>query len=214
MVVFFIFYYALKMAENKEHFRHIMLFYFRKGKNASQTQKKICAVYGEDAVDDSTCRKWFRKFRENNCNLSDTPRSGRSVEADGKEILALIESDQHRTTREIGEILGINQSTVSRRLRQLGMVNKADVWVPHELMEKNLLDRISACDSLLKRNEIDPFLKRMVTSDEKWVVYNNVSVKDHGLRARRSPFNQRKSQFTSEKDYAIHLVGLEGNHLL
>jgi len=35
------------MAENKEHFRHIMLFYFRKGKNASQTQKKICAVYGE-----------------------------------------------------------------------------------------------------------------------------------------------------------------------
>jgi len=31
------------MAENKEHFRHIMLFCFRKGKNASQTQKKIRA---------------------------------------------------------------------------------------------------------------------------------------------------------------------------
>jgi len=31
------------MAENKEHFRHIMLFYFRKGKNISQ--KKICAKF-------------------------------------------------------------------------------------------------------------------------------------------------------------------------
>jgi len=32
--------------------------------------------------------------------------------------------------------------------------------VPHELTQKNLLDRIDACDSLLKRNEIDPFLMR------------------------------------------------------
>jgi len=65
------------MAENKKHFRHIMLFYLRKGKKglASQTQKKICAVYGESAVDDSTCHKWFKKFRENNFNVSDA-RSG------------------------------------------------------------------------------------------------------------------------------------------
>ena len=47
LVVFCDFYDILKMAENKEHFRHIMLYYFRKGKNASQTQKKICAVYGD-----------------------------------------------------------------------------------------------------------------------------------------------------------------------
>jgi len=40
--------------EKKEHFRHIMLFYFQKGKNTSQTQKKIYGVYGESAVDDST----------------------------------------------------------------------------------------------------------------------------------------------------------------
>jgi len=106
--VFFKFrYQALKMAENKEHFRHIMLFYFRKGKNISQTQKKICAVHGESAID-STCRKWLRKFRENNFNLSDASRSKRPAEADGNEILALIESDRYRTTREIGEILGIH----------------------------------------------------------------------------------------------------------
>ena len=27
-----------------------MLYYFKKGKNATETQKKICAVYGEGAV--------------------------------------------------------------------------------------------------------------------------------------------------------------------
>ena len=44
----------LKMEENKWHFQHIVLYYFKKGKNATETQKKICAVYGEDVVTDWT----------------------------------------------------------------------------------------------------------------------------------------------------------------
>ena len=42
----------LKIEEKKEHFWHIMLYYFKKGENAIETQKKICAVYGEGAVTD------------------------------------------------------------------------------------------------------------------------------------------------------------------
>ena len=40
-----------------------MLYYFKEGKNATEMQKKkICAVYGEGAVTDRTCQKWFVKF--------------------------------------------------------------------------------------------------------------------------------------------------------
>ena len=35
------------------------------------------------------------------------------------------------------------------------------------------MDRVSICESLLKRNEIEPFSKRMLTSDEKWITYDN-----------------------------------------
>ena len=52
----------LKMEENMEHFQHIMLYYFKKSKNATETQKKIYAVYGEGAVTDQLCQKWFVKF--------------------------------------------------------------------------------------------------------------------------------------------------------
>ena len=48
-----------KMEENTQHFQHIMLYYFKKGKNATEMQKKICAVYGEGAVTD---QKQFAKF--------------------------------------------------------------------------------------------------------------------------------------------------------
>ena len=40
------------MEEKKQHFWHIMLYYVNKGKNATETQKKICAGYGEGAVTD------------------------------------------------------------------------------------------------------------------------------------------------------------------
>ena len=42
----------MKTEEEKQHFWHIILYHFKKGKNATETHKKICAVYGEDAVTD------------------------------------------------------------------------------------------------------------------------------------------------------------------
>ena len=40
----------------------VILYYFKKGKNATETQNKISAVYGEGAATDRTCEKWFLKF--------------------------------------------------------------------------------------------------------------------------------------------------------
>ena len=50
------------MEEDTQHFWCIMLYYFKKGNNTTETQKKICAVYGEGAVTDRRCQKWFAKF--------------------------------------------------------------------------------------------------------------------------------------------------------
>ena len=59
-----------------------MLYYFKKGKNTTEMQKKICAVYGEGAVTDRTCQKWFLKFRAGDFSLDNAPQSGRTVEVD------------------------------------------------------------------------------------------------------------------------------------
>ena len=41
------------------HFRHILIFYFRKGKNAEQAHRKLCG------------------FRSGNIDVKDEPRPGR-----------------------------------------------------------------------------------------------------------------------------------------
>ena len=57
-----------------------------------------------------------------------------------------------------------------------------------------LTKRISICDSLLKRNETDAFLKRIITGDEKWVVYDNV------VRKRSWSQRDEPAQLTSKDD--------------
>jgi len=53
--------------------------------------------------------------------------------------------------------------------------------------EKNLMDRISICDSLYKRNKETPFLKQVVTGNEKWIIYNNVERKRSWGKPNESP---------------------------
>ena len=91
--------------------------------------------------------------------------------------MALIETNPHYTTRDIANILSISNSTVYEHLRKNNLVSCYDVWVAHDLTEKNLIDHVSICDSLVKRNQNDPSLKRIITGDEKWVLYNTVKHK-------------------------------------
>ena len=67
--------------EKKQHFQHTTLYYFKKGKDATETQEKICAVYGEGAVTDGTCQKWSVKFRAGDFSLDDATLSGRQLKS-------------------------------------------------------------------------------------------------------------------------------------
>ncbi|EFN81604.1 Histone-lysine N-methyltransferase SETMAR, partial [Harpegnathos saltator] len=60
--------------------------------------------------------KCVSKFRCGDFDLQNASRSGRSVTTDVDQIKALINSDRHLTTTEVGHNLNIHQSTVSRHL--------------------------------------------------------------------------------------------------
>ena len=117
------------------------------------------------------------KFHAGAFSLDGAPRSGRPFEVDNDLIQTLIENHQRYTTREIADILKMSKSSIENHWHQLAYVNRFDVWVPHKLREENLLDGISACNSLPKRNENISFLKQIVTGDEKWLLYNSVEGK-------------------------------------
>ena len=155
-------------------------------------------MYGEGAVTDQTCQKWFVKFRVGDFSLDDAPRSGRPVEVDGDQIETIIKNNHCYTTREIADILKISKSSAENHLHQIGYVHHFDVWVPHKLSEKNL-DHIFTRDSLLKHNKNVLFLKQIAMGDEKWILYNNVERKRLWGKRNEPPPTTPKASFHSKK---------------
>jgi len=61
--------------------------------------------------------------------------------------------------REIAEIIDVSQKIVVNHLYTLSYVSRYDIWVSHNLSDKNLMNRIFICNLLLKRNENCLFFK-------------------------------------------------------
>ena len=139
------------MSEISEEIRYVMLFYYKKGKNATQTCRKICEVYDVDAVNERRTQEWFIRFHSGNFDVKDRPRSTSHWKSDD-EILQLVEQDRHVNCQEIANALRINHVTIWNHLKKAGYAKKLDVWVPHELTQRNLINRISISETLLKRN--------------------------------------------------------------
>ena len=167
----------------------------------------------EKVLTDGTCQKWFLKFCVGDFLLDDTPWLGRPVKVDSDQIKTLTENNQCYTTSEIFDIIKISKSSTENHLYQLGYVNCFDGWVPHKQQQQNLLDYISKCDSLLKHNENVPFKKQILTSNEKWILYNNVEWTRSWGKQNEPPPTTPKAGLPSKEGDVIYIVGLEESPL-
>ena len=107
------------------HFRHLMLFFYRKGKNATQAANKICAINSESTVAERTVRKWFAKFKASDFNLENQEGPDRPSITD--EDKTLIKNNLCYTTRKLAEMLNMLKSTIHEHFVKLGYINHFDV---------------------------------------------------------------------------------------
>lgn len=164
--------------EEKEHFRHLLLFQFNRKVSAAEAARNIREVYGEDAMGESTARKWFSRFKEGCFDLNDASRSGRTSDFDEERLNALIHDNPRQSTRELADIMECDHSTIVRHLRSIGKVQKLGAWIPHSLTESNKTQRVAISTSLLSRHCLaeqrhQSFLSRIITGDEKWCIFVN-----------------------------------------
>ncbi|GFV70345.1 histone-lysine N-methyltransferase SETMAR [Trichonephila clavipes] len=106
-------------------------------------------------------------------DVKDAPRTGRPIVENVDKITEIIEVDRHNSNRSIAQELKIDHKTVLNPLRKV-VQKEAPCLGATPINTKNMMDRISICEALNKRNEIEPFFMRMVTGDEKWVTYYNI----------------------------------------
>ncbi|GFW31992.1 histone-lysine N-methyltransferase SETMAR [Trichonephila clavipes] len=144
-------------------------FYFDKGENASQVAEIANGVYGADTVTANYVQFWFCRFRSGIFYVKDAPHTGRPVVQNVDKITEIIEVDWHVRSPNIAQELKIGHKTLLRHLHKVGFKKKLHAWVPHQLTPKKHDESDFHLRSLGKQNKIYPFLKQMVTGDEKQV---------------------------------------------
>ncbi|GFX15507.1 HTH_Tnp_Tc3_2 domain-containing protein [Trichonephila clavipes] len=93
---------------------------------------------------------------------------------DVNKITEIIEVDRHVSIPSITQELMMDHKTVLSHLSKVGFKKKLDVWVPPQITPENIMDRIFICEALVKWNEIDPFLKRMLEVSEELGIAQSV----------------------------------------
>lgn len=162
-----------KFVPNKEHLRTSLLFCFHLKKTAAEARRLIEEAYGEYALSKTTCEDWFKRFKSKDFDVRDKKRSGQPKRFEDTEMQALLNEDDTQTQEELAEALNVDRTTVSKRLKAMGKIQKCGKWVPHELTERQQEKRKIVCEMLIERYKRKSFLHRIVTSDEKWIYFEN-----------------------------------------
>jgi len=85
----------------------------------------ICATYGENAINHTTCKRWYQKFRQgDDFSLDDQPRAGHPQKIKTDELQALLDINSAQTEKELAEQLDITQQAISVRLHTMGKIQK------------------------------------------------------------------------------------------
>lgn len=179
------------MKIDSNHIHQIALFKFNEKKTAAVATKEICAIY-PGMLTGRTCRRWFQNFRNGQTELGRKPGQGRPIKLNNDLLQELLDADPSQSSIELAIQLHCHHSTVIRHLHQLGKVKKQGIWVPYELSANNKNYRVNSCLSHISRMEQTPFLNKIVTGDEKWVVYNNVKRKKQWLSRGQTPLTTPK----------------------
>ncbi|KAG5322975.1 MOS1T transposase, partial [Pseudoatta argentina] len=175
---------VLKMSifvPNKVYLRGILLHYFIQKKSAAEAHRILVQTYGDNALSDTTCRDWFRRFKNNDFELEDKERSGAPKKFQDKELEQLLDEDPSQTLSELGKILQVDKSTVSKRLKGLGMIQKQGHWVPYELKPRDVEQRFGTYELLLQRQKRKSFLSPDIAPSD-FHLFRSMA---HGLADRR-----------------------------
>lgn len=180
----------------KVHIRHALLFLFdsmKSGQIRAVNEAKIAAewlntTYGGGTVSETTCRRWFARFRSGNRCLEDLPREGAPSVIDDAELDRLLEENDELKAEELAAIFNCTVKTVYNHLEASGRVSKLSHWVPSKLTSEQKHRRVEVCTDLLQRYESGQLhLEDIVTCDETWVLYDNPGRRRYWVKKGQAP---------------------------
>lgn len=117
----------------KQHLREVLLHYFIQKKKGAKAYRILVETYGDHASQETTCKEWYRRFNKGDYDVEDKKRQGAPQKFTDTELESILEVDSTQTLKEIAQHLGVDRSTVGKRL-----IQKEGVWVLYKLKDRDI----------------------------------------------------------------------------
>ena len=138
----------------------MLIFTEKKKCYKSNRRSQIC--FEKESFGESTCRKWFLRFKDNNFDLN----VYQGPEGRQNSRVLTWTACWKDCSLSVGEL--VKRFNV---LYELGKVNKVRKWVPHKMTDVQIHQHLTTYISLSPRQKKKSFLHQIVTEDESWVYY-------------------------------------------
>ncbi|KAL4143904.1 hypothetical protein QTP88_006158 [Uroleucon formosanum] len=158
--------------------RAVIRYLVAKENSPHEIFNEVRTVYGEGHMNRISVYKWCSKF-ENGCmNVHDDLRSERpSILSDDivKRVENAVCDDRRLTLDELSAMIPQQSKSLLHETitKSLGFHKLYARWVPKQLTELHMFNRVQASREFFERYELDGdnFLKSIVTGDETWVAH-------------------------------------------
>ncbi|GBP43852.1 Histone-lysine N-methyltransferase SETMAR [Eumeta japonica] len=111
-------------------------------------------------------------------------------------------------------------------MKKAAYARKLETLIPHELIERNLMNRVLICDSLSKRSEIEPSLKRLIIGHENWILYDKsvrkrswskvpqtmAKPENHQLASLLQTVDETEARVETKRPELINRIGVVFHH--
>ena len=95
-------------------------------KTAAKSHRILVDVYGEHALAERTCQKWFARFKCGDFGLEDEERlPGQPKKFEEQELEALLDEDCCQSQEELSRV---SQAAISKRLKAAGTPQKEVIF--------------------------------------------------------------------------------------
>ena len=126
-------------------------------KTATEVHRLLSEVYDDETPSKRTCRIWFQ-HRNGDFDVRDKERPGQPKKFEDVELQKLFDENPAQTLLELSKALNVTLKAVSKRLYAMGKIHKKGRWLPHELSENAISNRLSIAISLLVRQKKEFFV--------------------------------------------------------
>jgi len=140
--------------------RTVIRYLVAKEKSPHEIFNEVRTVYGEGHMNRTSVYKWCREFKNGCMNVHDDLRSGRpSILTDDivKKVENAVRDDRRLTLDELSAMFPqLSRSLLHETITEtLGFHKLCARWVPKQLTEQHMLNRVQASREFLERYELD-----------------------------------------------------------